>query len=143
MSIGDIPVFAVLRDTMSMLGARQKLLARNIANADTPGYVPKDIDQKSFQSALAQVTGKSGASAARHIKLATTEPGHIRRHDKGGSRWKAVSRPDTETTLNGNAVMLEEQVSRVAETRMRYDAAASLYQKSLGLVRLALKSPGR
>jgi flagellar basal-body rod protein FlgB len=45
--------------------------------------------------------------------------------------------------MNGNSVVLEEQVSELAATRARYDAAIGLYQKSLGLIRMAIKAPGR
>ncbi len=146
MSMNSIPVFQVLRDTMSMLSARQKVLARNIANADTPGYKARDIDQKTFQSALEGVIGKSGKGAAA-LALKVTEPGHLRAHNSkaGGPAllFKTVSAPDSETSVNGNSVVLEEQVSRVAQTRMRYEAAAGLYEKSMGLLRLALSRPGR
>jgi flagellar basal-body rod protein FlgB len=44
-------------------------------------------------------------------------------------------------TLDGNAVVLEEQMIKVADTRMNYDAALGLYQKGLQLMRLAARRP--
>jgi len=146
MSMSSITVFQVLRDTMSMLGARQKVLARNIANADTPGYAARDIDNKSFQKTLAAAMGKS-AKGATGVALKVTEPGHLRGHAGGtgssASSFKITTSPDSETSMSGNSVVLEEQVSRVAQTRMRYEAAAGLYEKSMGLLRIALSRPGR
>ena len=51
--------------------------------------------------------------------------------------------PDSETTLDGNAVVVEEQMMKIAETRMDFETMVGLYQKSLGLLRLASRAPGR
>ncbi len=145
MSMSDITIFQTLRSTMSMLGERQKVLARNIANADTPGFAAQDIDESSFQKMLGQASAGRGRSASR-VNLQVTDSAHIRGAGAGNGAsksYKTVLRPDSETTLNGNSVVLEEQVMRVAETRMRYEAAAGLYEKSMGLLRLALSRPGR
>ena len=47
-----------------------------------------------------------------------------------------------ETTLDGNSVVLEEEMMKMSDTRMNYDAAVSFYQKSLDLLRTAAKKPG-
>ena len=49
---------------------------------------------------------------------------------------------DSETTLDGNAVVLEDQMLKLTETRMEYDAAIGFYQKSMGLLRMAARRPG-
>ena len=59
-----------------------------------------------------------------------------------GAQFKTMRSPDSETTLNGNAVVLEEEMIKMAESRMNYDAAISFYQKSMGMLRLATKRPG-
>ena len=50
--------------------------------------------------------------------------------------------PDSETTLNGNSVVLEEEMIKMSDARMNYDAAISFYQKSLGMLKLAIRKPG-
>jgi flagellar basal-body rod protein FlgB len=55
---------------------------------------------------------------------------------------KAVKAGDSETTLDGNAVVLEDQMMKLTETRMEYDAAIGFYQKSMGLLRMAARRPG-
>ncbi len=145
MSMSNIQIFQALRGTMSMLGERQKVLARNIANADTPGFVARDVDESHFQKLLNQSAAGNGRGVGR-VTLQVTDSAHIRSSSTGNDpsrSYKIVSRPDSETTINGNSVVLEEQVMRVAETRMRYEAAAGLYEKSMGLLRLALSRPGR
>jgi flagellar basal-body rod protein FlgB len=54
-----------------------------------------------------------------------------------GAGVKTMQAPDSETTLNGNAVVLEEEMIKMSDARMNYDAAISFYQKSLNLIRMA------
>jgi len=123
MSIGDTPYFALLRARLDFLGDRQKLIAENIANASTPGYTPRDLDSAAFERAIERATKSGDAS---HIRSA-----------------RAVSRPDSETTMDGNSVVLEDQAMRAMETRMSFETGLSLYQKGLQLMRMAAKPPGR
>ena len=145
MSIANQPFFAGLKQRLSFLSDRQKVLAENVANASTPKYVPKDMDQRSFSDALARVmpnagSGAAGPMAINSVHLAATSKGHITSMGapKVGGTIKA---PDSETTLDGNAVVLEEQMIKVADTRMNYDVAIGLYQKGLQLMRLASRKP--
>ncbi len=123
MSIGDTPYFALLRARLDFLGDRQRLIAENIANAATPGYTPRDLDSAAFERAVERAA--KGGDMTR-IPIA-----------------RAVSRPDSETTLDGNSVVLEDQAQRAMETRMAFETGLSLYQKGLQLMRMAARPPGR
>ena len=57
--------------------------------------------------------------------------------------YAAVVTPDSETKLDGNQVVLEEQMMKMSEARMNYDAAIGFYQKSMTLLRMAARAPGR
>jgi flagellar basal-body rod protein FlgB len=57
--------------------------------------------------------------------------------------FKTVKGADTETTLDGNSVVLEDQMIKMSEARMQYDAAIGFYQKSMALLRMASRAPGR
>jgi flagellar basal-body rod protein FlgB len=59
------------------------------------------------------------------------------------SSYAVVKTPDSETTLDGNQVVLEEQMMKMNEARMNYDAAIGFYQKSMNLMRMAARAPGR
>jgi len=50
---------------------------------------------------------------------------------------------DSETKLDGNSVVLEEEMMKMGQARIEYDAAITFYQKSLSLIRLAARAPGR
>lgn len=130
----------MLRSRLDQLSERQRLIAENIANASTPGYRPRDLDTTAFERALASQSPNGGGG----VIMTRTNPGHMALGG-GGSRSQPqiVTRPDTETTIDGNAVVLEDEMMRAAETRMAFETGIALYQKGLSLVRMASKPPGR
>jgi flagellar basal-body rod protein FlgB len=136
LDLTNIPFFAKLHSRMGLMGERQRLLAENVANATTPQYTPRDVDMRAFERAMERSNPASG-----RLAVTRTNPAHA-----GGpqqARARIVDRADSETTLDGNQVVLEEQMIRVAETRMQFDTAIGLYQKGLQLMRLAARPPGR
>ena len=139
----NMPIFATLKSRMTMLGVRQKTIAQNVANVSTPGFTPTDVNVAKFNKALQ--AGKAGASAQSGVSMNVTQSGHI----AGASRAPLAAgvdlqhTPDSETTLDGNSVVVEEQMMKLAETRMEFETMVGLYNKSLSLLRLAAKSPGR
>jgi flagellar basal-body rod protein FlgB len=142
MTLDDIPLFSMLRGRLSYLNQRQQVVAQNIANADTPNYTPRDLNGFSFQTHMANqpAVGSSsiGGSTPHMLKTATSADGV-----SPGKPWKVQRAPDSETTLDGNQVVLEDQMMKMSEARMNYDAAITFYQKSLGLIRMAVRPPGR
>ncbi|MBX3479578.1 MAG: flagellar basal body rod protein FlgB [Caulobacter sp.] len=149
MNIGDIPLFSMLRNRLGYLSERQNVIAENIANADTPGFIARDMKPFSFEETLRGQGGQMGGSATT---LAMSQPvmtqaGHMTGTSRkaGGvqSYGKAVKSRDSETTLDGNGVVLEDQMIKMTETRMEYDAAIGFYQKSMALLRMAARPPGR
>src|SRR5262245_22142329 len=140
----QISVFSLMKARLQMLGERQKVIAQNVANVSTPGYVPGDIDQNAFAATLQRMAGKTGPAGAAHTAMAVTQDGHMARPLRPTLQgMRTVKSPDSETTLDGNAVVVEEQMMKIAETRMDFETMVGLYQKSLGLLRLASRSPGR
>jgi flagellar basal-body rod protein FlgB len=136
----DMPVFALMKSRMQMLGARQKVISENVANVSTPGFTPRDIDQASFAKTMERVAG-GGAAGAGEVKLATTNAAHMAPPGGGTAGVQMMKSPDAETTLDGNSVVVEEQMMKIAETRMEFETMVGLYQKSLGLLRLAARAP--
>lgn len=137
MGLDDIPLFAMLRGRLGYLSERQQVIAQNVANSDTPGYTPSDL--KPFT-----IASQSGQAQLQPVAVAMTSSMHL-----SGLPTRGVSGPykprknaDSETTLDGNSVVLEDEMIKMNETRMNYDAAINFYQKSLGLIRLATKKPG-
>ena len=135
MDLAQTPFFSLLRTRLDQLSERQRLISENIANASTPGYRPRDLDTAGFERMLASAAGGRGLAMAR------TNAAHM--SPSGSASTRVVTRNDTETTIDGNAVILEEEMARAAETRMSFETGIALYQKGLELVRLASRAPGR
>jgi flagellar basal-body rod protein FlgB len=136
LDIANSPFFGMLRARLDQLSERQRLVAENIANASTPGYRPRDVDTAGFERMLASAAGGRGVTLARTNAMHMAPGG-------GSAQTQIVARDDSETTIDGNAVVLEEQMARAAETRMQFETGIALYQKGLELLRLAARAPGR
>jgi flagellar basal-body rod protein FlgB len=100
---------------LDLLAQRQKVLAGNIANADTPGYQARDFD---FSQALAQARGQAGGTAvtdARHLQ-ASGAPA------SAGSRPDVLYRTADQPALDGNTVDLDRERAHFADNALRYEA---------------------
>ena len=134
MSLDDLPLFSMLRGRLGYLSDRQRLIAENVANADTPGFQPRDLKPFAVATATLAPGGVTPAqTSGMHIAPAT---------GRTKSGYKPQRSPDSETTLDGNSVVLEEEMMKMAEARMEFDAAIGFYQKSMNLLRLAARKPG-
>ena len=96
---------------MTLVSERQKLVASNIANADTPGYHTKDID---FQSEL--------ANALDGETPVVVEPQNL------------VAKPD------GNNVNLDREARLLAENALRFQIATNFARSDIAAVRAAIQS---
>jgi flagellar basal-body rod protein FlgB len=138
MNVGDIPLFAMLKGRLGYLTDRQRVISENVSNSNTPGYRPSDLAAFSFQAQVQAAAATTNPSAPR-----VTQPMHMAgtvTAKRPGVRERTLN--DTEVTMDGNAVVLEDQMVKLADARMSYDAAVGFYQKSLGLLRMAAKRPG-
>lgn len=136
MDLKSIPMFSVLRASMHWLDGRQKILADNVANASVPGYKAKDLEDLDFSAALSAVS-KRNTGHLSHLSHRSGSASHQR--GQGPASIGIIDAPGSETSPDGNSVVLEEQMMKVTETQVRFQAAAGLYQKGLGLIRIAIK----
>jgi flagellar basal-body rod protein FlgB len=126
MGITDIPILSMLRTRLQWHQERQQVLAENVANADTPGYRPRDLAQPNFEEAL----------TAPSVGLFRTDANHIV-GDSEGSRFANDINLHYEVRPGGNAVNHEDEMMKVASNQMDFDAVAELYTRSLALIKLA------
>lgn len=129
MPISDIPIFSMLKSKMQWHQERQRLLSENVANADTPNFRPRDLTPLNFDR---QVQASSGSLA-----MARTADSHIAASD-ATSRFASERNGRYDVKPAGNAVSLEDEMMKVAANQMDYQAAISLYSRSMGLFRTAL-----
>lgn len=127
MDLTKTSLLANLAGRLQFLAARTSVLAENVANADTPGYVARDIEPSDFS---ARVSSNA---------LKVSDPRHIASPQAAKSATHAHLSPDGEASLNGNKVSIETQMMKLSETRMDYQLASSVYRKSVDLIRLATR----
>jgi flagellar basal-body rod protein FlgB len=95
---------------MNLLSARQKLVASNIANADTPGYKTKDVD---FQTELANQLGNQGPIATEVSGLKTKN--------------------------DGNNVDMDRESRLLAENSLRFAVASSMARSEIQSIKSAIE----
>jgi flagellar basal-body rod protein FlgB len=130
MSINDLPVLSALRTKMQWHQERQRVLAENISNSDTPNFKPRDLVEPKFDR-----NGAAGPMGA--LAMVRTSAGHIA-PSGGAGGFAQNTKAGTETRPTGNAVNLEDEMLKVSANQMDYAAATSLYTRSLGLLKTAI-----
>ncbi len=128
MDLSKSPLLAGLAGRLQFLAARTSVISENIANADTPGFVARDLAPSAFE---ARVSASLRTSDPRHL-----QPQGLMR--AGGATAPHLA-PDGEASLSGNQVSIETQMMKLSETRMGYGLASSIYKKSIDLMRLAVR----
>ena len=135
-----------LAAALEVLALRQRLLAQNVANAETPGYKRYDV---AFDRALALALEASGRGAGRAdglqaagrgpLPLAATHPAHQPGRGPAGALWQAVYR-ETGTALrnDGNNVDLDAEMARLAETGLHYQALIRQLSDRIALLRTVI-----
>lgn len=140
MDLSQTQFFGLLRARLGQLSERQRLISENIANASTPGYRPRDLDTSAFERMLSSTGGDQSGG----LQMARTSSAHMMPGGASGALQANITTlPDSETTIDGNAVVLEDQMAKASDTRMQFDTAIALYQKGLDLLRMAARAPGR
>ncbi len=153
MNYDEIPLMGMLKGRLNYISQREQLIAQNVANADTPGYAPKDLKPFTLPNsssgsglALAQPTSGGGASSSglAMVQPSSTNAAHLAGTlaGSGTGKYKPFKSSDTETTLDGNKVTLEDQMAKMTASRMDYEAAIGFYTRSMAMLRLAVRKPG-
>lgn len=106
-------------------GTRQALIAQNVANADTPGYVARDLHP--FAESYRTRPGGS---------LRATRDAHINAGIAQGSR--ILELPVQTEDMNGNTVSVEDQLLNAVSAKRQHDRALAIYRNALTVLRASL-----
>ncbi len=121
-------ILGFITNRMTWLTQRQKILAENVANADTPNFKAQDLSQPSFDSEL-----KNAMLGPR-----ITHAGHIRTGPDLGANVQLVRNKGAASSLSGNDVDLEAEMMKVTDTVMDYQTMTALLKKWQGMLRTAI-----
>jgi flagellar basal-body rod protein FlgB len=133
MAISDIPILSMLRTRMDWTQQRQRVLAENVANVDTPRYRARELETLKFDE-----PNQIAPTAVSAVSLVRTESAHIGGVGTSDSGFRAQTKNSYEVRPTGNAVIVEEEMMKVAANQMDYQAATALYTRGLNLLKTAL-----
>ena len=130
------PILAGIRERMQNLSERQRVVATNIANSETPGYKAREVSEPNFAS----LVGGSGMIAAPRVQLTDRMKslGAIQPIGTGLILDKDI----TETKPDGNNVTLEDQVLKMGEIQADFTAMTGLYRKQMSMLKTAVGGRG-
>jgi flagellar basal-body rod protein FlgB len=114
------------------LSNRQQAISDNIANIDTPGYQRKEVP---FETELRRALGQGSS------QLAATDPRHfVAGTSRGSTNGTQAAQMLTSARRDTNNVDIDQEMVSLAETQMRYQAAATSLNKKLDTLRNILRS---
>ncbi len=135
MTLSDMNYFQALNTRMTWLNQRQRLLAENVANANTPGFLAKDLAEPNFRDLLRK--------SVAPIALARTAGKHIQGvSDAGATSFKVLENNEL-ADKSGNSVSLEGEMMKVSQSVADHELMSNLYRKGMDLMRIALSRPSR
>jgi flagellar basal-body rod protein FlgB len=119
-------------EALTLRSERQRLIASNIANADTPGYVAKEMD---FATALRQATGQIPTAGRMTVSTA----GHLQplagARGERGLRYATAS----QTNLDRNTVDMDRERASFADNSVKYEATLRFINGSVRTMLEAIK----
>lgn len=120
--MSDISLLKAASDLARHATTRHAVIARNIANADSPDYKAKDIKAFSLDDSEFELR----TTRAEHLSAVGTT--------RGGRHMEYAI--DAPVEPNGNSVSLEDQMVRAVQTQGQHNRALAIYQKSMSLLRM-------
>ncbi len=124
--LDSLDIMRLARGLAAHAGERQSVIAKNIANADTPGFKAQDLAP--FQAEMVAQSTRMKATRAGHIGAGESLSADARLMDVG-----------VEDSPNGNSVSLETEMLRAVDARRSHDLALTVYRNSLDILRSAVR----
>jgi flagellar basal-body rod protein FlgB len=122
---------ALMKKSLNMMSARQNLISSNISNVDTPGFKASDIN---FQAQLREALGSKDS-----LNLSSTNKKHFGPGSSSiGDIMPDPFEEDVEAKSNGNNVDIDNEMAKMAENQIMYNATVQLMMKRGGTVRAAI-----
>ena len=123
-----------LATSLNFRRMRQDLISSNIANAETPGYKAKRID---FENALSRALDVDG-----QMSMQVNDSNHFDVGSGGFSNLepKIYNDPNGIVSENGNTVNRDDELAKMAENKILYDATIQLLNKKLGMMKYLINA---
>ena len=123
-------------EALTLRAERQRLIASNIANADTPGYVSRDIN---FSQALRDATGSQAPRVGTVGRLDTTRAGHIAGSGASPAAANLLYSNVSQTSLDNNTVDMDRERASFADNAVKYESTLRFINGSVSTLMSAIK----
>ena len=122
----------LLRKVLDLRSQNQQVISSNIANADTPGFAPSELQ---FEDELRSVVQGNG------LRPVTTHPNHISLTANSVQTVSGtlVQKPDQSGIGDENGVNVDQEMINLAENQILYEAAAQLLKKKIGIMKYVVQ----
>ena len=127
MDLNNLSVFDYANQNMKYLQEKQRVVAVNIANSTTPGYLAQDVEKPDF-----------GSELSSRLAMKTTNSKHL--NGIGGANFTNkvyTPKPTTPLTIDGNGVVIEEQLNEAAKASGEYNRISTIYNTYRNMVKTA------
>ena len=123
------------QEALNLRAERQKVLASNIANADTPNYKARDMN---FSSELSRAM-QQGRSETDGLALATTSSRHIAAQGPASVGRDLLYRVPDQPSLDGNTVDMDRERAQFADNAVRYQASLTILNRKIQGLKSAMQ----
>ena len=131
MDMSGLSIVNIAKNKLDYLSERQKVIATNIANADTPGYLAQDVQEPDFASQVKE-------SLSHRLPMTVTNPKHmVSAPVQGGAYRVYTPQPDTALTIDGNGVNIEDQLNEATKIKSEHEKILTIYNKYKTMLKTA------
>jgi flagellar basal-body rod protein FlgB len=125
---------------MDTLSDRQRVIAQNIANSETPGFKARTVEDADFSDLLGSTSTGSIRVAKPRVELTAGMKGLGAIQPAGAGI--VLDKDISETKPDGNNVTLEDQLLKLGQVQADFSAMTNLYRKQLSMLKTAVGKGG-
>ena len=141
--MAEVPsILSAIERRMQQLSERQRVVAQNIANSETPGYKARDVAEPDFSDLLASQMGGGAPGVARPEVTLTAGMKGLGAIQPLNAGSLVYDTDVSETKPDGNNVTLEDQLLKMVKLQADFTAMSNLYRKQLQMMKTALGHGG-
>lgn len=137
------PLLNGIAQQMKHLSQRQRVIAENIANGETPGFKAREVEAPDFSALLAAQNGAAGTPRVARPRIQITSGMAALGAQPLQAGSAVIADKDvSETKPDGNNVTLEEQLLKMGQVQADFAAMTNLYRKQMALLKTAIGRGG-
>ena len=135
MDLDNLQIVDLVKKNMRYQTARQRVAAENIANSTTPGYLPKAVAEPDFKNALINLQTPKLAMVTTNSKHLTSD--NMKSKTDDGEFVVYTPKPTSPLTIDGNGVIIEDQLNQANKASGEYNRMITIYNKYRDMIKAA------